>query len=154
MEMASLVGSNAYGVAFLDYTIAILLAVVFIFVFKSKRVFNFSGVQNVHAFLSFCYTCFLKPHTGDGNGNQQEALESFYRTQAAGYDATRARLLCGREDMLGLVAGQLRHRAQTRSLTRKPIWVDVSRHIVLESRLIMADWRRNRVEHRVHVKIP
>lgn len=26
------------------------------------------------AYLKFAYACFLKPHTGDGNGNQQDAL--------------------------------------------------------------------------------
>lgn len=27
-----------------------------------------------HAYLKFIYACFLKPHTGDGNGDQQDAL--------------------------------------------------------------------------------
>ena len=74
----------------------------------------------------FIYSCFLKPHTGDGNGSQQDALESFYKAQASVYDATRRRLLHGREDMLGLVAAQCKFRTDTGALTRKPIWVDVS----------------------------
>ncbi|KAL9004320.1 MAG: hypothetical protein Q9188_002862 [Gyalolechia gomerana] len=42
------------------------------------------------------------------------------------YDATRKRLLCGREDMLALAAAQLKYQAQ-RGLWRqsKPIWVDI-----------------------------
>jgi len=54
-------------------------------------------------------------------------LESFYKAQAGVYDATRKRLLRGREDMLGLVAAQLVNKAaRTRSHDPKRIWVDVS----------------------------
>ena len=74
---------------------------------------------------TFAWNCFLKPHTGDGSGNQQDALESFYKSQASIYDATRSKLLDGRENMLGLVAAQVKHQAQTGQLSRKPIWVDV-----------------------------
>ena len=70
----------------------------------------------------FIYGSFLKPHTGDGNGNQQEALESFYESQAEAYDTTRTTLLRGRDDMIELVAAQLKHK----NFTRKPVWVDVS----------------------------
>ncbi|KAF2761212.1 betaine lipid synthase [Pseudovirgaria hyperparasitica] len=80
---------------------------------------------SLHAYLKFAYNCFLKPHTGDGTGNQQDALESFYSAQASIYDATRAKLLTGREDMLGLVAAQLKHKVHTGQFTRKPVWVDV-----------------------------
>nr|OQO26246.1 hypothetical protein B0A51_07252 [Rachicladosporium sp. CCFEE 5018] len=73
----------------------------------------------------FAYSCFLKPHTGDGSGGQQAALESFYKTQASIYDATRSRLLQGREDMLALVAAQVRHRVETGKIEHKPIWVDI-----------------------------
>ncbi|KAF3903744.1 hypothetical protein ABW21_db0203750 [Orbilia brochopaga] len=75
--------------------------------------------------LVFMYSCFLKPHSGDGNRNQQDALESFYSAQATVYDATRARLLAGREDMLGLVASQLEYKVKSWQIRRKPIWVDV-----------------------------
>lgn len=74
---------------------------------------------------NFAYSCFLKPHTGDGSGSQQDALESFYKSQASIYDATRTRLLQGREDMLALVAAQVQHRRQTGQISQKPIWVDV-----------------------------
>lgn len=47
--------------------------------------------------------------------------------QANVYDATRKRLLCGREDMLALAAAQLRFQAGQGHLSgSKPIWVDVS----------------------------
>lgn len=43
------------------------------------------------------------------------------------YDATRRRLLCGREDMLGLVAAQLKYRVGNKDVKAgKAVWVDVS----------------------------
>lgn len=75
--------------------------------------------------VKFVWNCFLKPHSGDKSGNQQDALESFYKAQADIYDATRSRLLHGREDMLGLVAAQIKYQAKTGQLSNKPIWVDV-----------------------------
>ncbi|KAK5169493.1 uncharacterized protein LTR77_005469 [Saxophila tyrrhenica] len=74
---------------------------------------------------NFAYSCFLKPHSGDKTGNQQDALESFYSSQAGIYDATRARLLQGRQDMLALVAAQIKHRRNTGQIAQKPIWVDI-----------------------------
>lgn len=56
--------------------------------------------------------------------------ESFYRAQADVYDATRLRLLRGREDMLGLVAAQLKHRAEAGLISQRPVWVDVSTQII------------------------
>ena len=32
--------------------------------------------SSFQAYLKFVYACFLKPHTGDGNGDQQDALVS------------------------------------------------------------------------------
>lgn len=52
--------------------------------------------------------------------------ESFYKAQASVYDATRVQLLRGREDMLGLVAAQLKHRAEAGLISQRPVWVDVS----------------------------
>jgi betaine lipid synthase len=75
--------------------------------------------------LQFAYSCFFKPHTGDGTGNQQDALESFYKSQASIYDATRTKLLQGREDMLALVAAQAKYRQSTGQFKKKPIWVDI-----------------------------
>ena len=90
---------------------------------------KYSGpLVTVGAYARFVYACVLKPHTGDDSGSQQDALESFYKAQAAAYDATRARLLHGREDMLSLVASQLMER---RCENKKPIWVDVREHIPL-----------------------
>lgn len=81
------------------------------------------GVTNTYA--QFAYSCFFKPHDGDGTGNQQDALESFYKSQASIYDATRSRLLQGREDMLALVAAQVKYRRETGQISQKPIWVDI-----------------------------
>jgi len=52
--------------------------------------------------------------------------ESFYKAQASVYDATRVQLLRGREDMLGLVAAQMKHRAEAGLISQRPVWVDVS----------------------------
>lgn len=82
--------------------------------------------HTIEAYLRFAWGCFIKPHSGDRTGNQQDALESFYKQQASVYDATRAKLLHGRDDMLGLVAAQLQHKASAGLLPRKPIWIDVS----------------------------
>ena len=79
----------------------------------------------VHHYGTFMYSCFLKPHTGDGSGSQQDALESFYGSQASIYDATRNKLLQGRHEMLALVAAQIKYRQTTRQINPKPIWVDV-----------------------------
>lgn len=83
----------------------------------------------IKSILLFCYSCFIKPHKGDSKGTQQDALESFYQTQAGVYDVTRKTLLKGREDMLALVAAQLIQRVndevENKARPRKRIWVDV-----------------------------
>ncbi|ELQ36482.1 hypothetical protein OOU_Y34scaffold00657g8 [Pyricularia oryzae Y34] len=78
----------------------------------------------LQAFGLFFYTCFVKPHRVGGTNTQQDALESFYETQASIYDVTRTTLLKGREDMLALAAAQLLHRAKKQS-HQKRIWVDI-----------------------------
>ncbi|GAM82441.1 hypothetical protein ANO11243_004210 [Dothideomycetidae sp. 11243] len=80
---------------------------------------------SLRLYARFVWICFFKPHTGDKTGQQQDALESFYKSQATIYDATRSRLLHGRETMLGLVAAQIKHQARSGQLLQKPIWVDV-----------------------------
>lgn len=80
------------------------------------------------SFFLFFYSCFVKPHRGDGNGSQQDALESFYGSQAGAYDSTRKVLLKGREDMLALVGAQLEARASgSKGSKKKRVWVDVRR---------------------------
>ncbi|KAF4818786.1 hypothetical protein CGCSCA5_v004997 [Colletotrichum siamense] len=82
----------------------------------------------LRSFSLFFYSCFIKPHDGDKEGNQQGALESFYKKQAGVYDATRKPLLQGREDMLALVAAQLKAKAPKGSKKgekERRIWVDV-----------------------------
>lgn len=102
--------------------VLLFLTVIFLFAFveapKSVRL-----PEATIAYAKFFYGCFLKPHS-DGKGqNQQDALESFYKQQAAAYDTTRTRLLHGREEMLGMVAAQL----QQQDYPTKPVWVDVCR---------------------------
>ncbi|KAJ5483853.1 hypothetical protein N7539_006053 [Penicillium diatomitis] len=77
------------------------------------------------SYVKFFWASFLKPHDRSAEG-QQGALESFYKAQASVYDATRHRLLRGREDMLGLVAAQLKYKVENRDIKAgKAVWVDV-----------------------------
>ncbi|KAL4779136.1 hypothetical protein BJX76DRAFT_365512 [Aspergillus varians] len=99
--------------------VAIILAVA---LQKRSKVDYNSGV---FSYLKFIYANFLKPHD-KGGSDQQHALESFYSTQATVYDTTRKRLLCGREDMLGLVGAQLKYKLENKELKKgKAIWVDL-----------------------------
>ncbi|KAF7187948.1 hypothetical protein HII31_10848 [Pseudocercospora fuligena] len=102
----------------------VFVASWFLFAFTEVTVLK-KAITSVDYLFRFAYTCFLKPHTGDGSGNQQDALESFYKSQASIYDATRSKLLQGREDMLALVAAQVKHRRDTSQISKKPIWVDI-----------------------------
>ncbi|KAF2738140.1 hypothetical protein EJ04DRAFT_550133 [Polyplosphaeria fusca] len=103
--------------------VGIFLITVFALASKPKGK-SPAEANTLKAYLKFFYACFVKPHTGDRTGNQQDALESFYKAQADVYDATRTRLLRGREDMLGLVAAQLKHRAEAGVISQRPVWVD------------------------------
>jgi hypothetical protein len=109
-------------------TLVVLIGVIFAATLRPSKDEGEKDPSAFTSFLRFFYASFLKPHTGDGTGNgQQDALESFYKAQAGVYDATRKRLLRGREDMLGLVAAQLVQKAaKERSHDTKRIWVDVS----------------------------
>ena len=107
-------------------TVFLLIGIIFAITFRqTKQDEEQQGAFT--SFLRFFYASFLKPHTGDGTGNgQQDALESFYKAQAGVYDATRKRLLRGREDMLELVAAQLVNKAASeRTHDSKRVWVDV-----------------------------
>lgn len=103
-----------------------VLATMLILLAHSDHKFESSAMSTVQTYAKFAWNCFIKPHTGSKSGTQQDALESFYKTQASIYDATRSRLLRGREDMLGLVGAQMRQRVDAGTVSSKPIWVDVS----------------------------
>ncbi|ROW14275.1 hypothetical protein VPNG_04251 [Cytospora leucostoma] len=110
------------------------IAGVFCFAVGLSRVLASTGSEPtnneapglIRSLLLFAYSCFLKPYRGDGKGTQQDALESFYKTQAVVYDSTRGALLKGREDMLALVAAQLEAKADKYERMKAPrVWVDV-----------------------------
>lgn len=44
-------------------------------------------------YLKFAYICFIKPHTGQNDGGQQSALESFYSAQVSSIADKPCRLL-------------------------------------------------------------
>ncbi|KYG40892.1 hypothetical protein M433DRAFT_77038 [Acidomyces richmondensis BFW] len=112
-------------VSFASVALIVLLFTYFALSFTELSVL-YKTLGLIQNYGQFAYSCFLKPHTGDGTGSQQDALESFYKSQASIYDATRTRLLQGREDMLALVAAQVKYRLKTGQLGRKkPIWVDI-----------------------------
>jgi betaine lipid synthase len=159
--MASLIPSTLLRdphtqIYFVGAILVLLIGVIFALTFCPSSKEDEENPSAFKSFLRFFYASFLKPHTGDGTGNgQQDALESFYKAQAGVYDSTRKRLLRGREDMLGLVAAQLVHKAATeRTHDAKRIWVDVSvpNPIVgFGANMGCADWRRYWLEHRIYV---
>jgi len=107
-------------------TVCLVVLLIAYFTLSFTELSFFRKAYNAaYHYGTFAYSCFLKPHSGDGSGSQQDALESFYKSQASVYDATRSRLLQGREDMIALVAAQIKHRRQTGQISHKPIWVDV-----------------------------
>jgi betaine lipid synthase len=55
--------------------VGILVATVFVFALRPKS--KGQPVGTLEAYLKFIYGCFLKPHTGDGSGSQQDALVRF-----------------------------------------------------------------------------
>ncbi|KAH6900388.1 hypothetical protein B0T10DRAFT_26669 [Thelonectria olida] len=111
------------------YTLVAGIAAVIFSTLCLSSVFGGKSDENpslIKSFFIFFYSCFIKPHQGDTKGNQQDALESFYKKQAGAYDATRKVLLRGREDMLALVAAQLKSKTQgAESNKNKRVWVDI-----------------------------
>ncbi|KAI1743307.1 hypothetical protein F4680DRAFT_456926 [Xylaria scruposa] len=104
----------------------LLLAGIFFSIFSAKNPKDNENPNLIQSLWLFFYSCFLKPHEANSKGNQQDALESFYKAQAGAYDATRKGLLRGREDMLALAAAQLTLKTKrTSSNTTKKIWVDI-----------------------------
>ncbi|KIX02343.1 uncharacterized protein Z518_08284 [Rhinocladiella mackenziei CBS 650.93] len=77
-----------------------------------------------HPYVRFVYVCLLKPHDKQTDAGQQRALESFYSAQAHVYDATRKRLLQGREDMLAVLIAKLQARMASKG-GQKPVWYDI-----------------------------
>jgi hypothetical protein len=118
----------------------VALFAIALFQLSPKR-YDGSGEDQglLRSLILFCYSCFLKPHPVEANATQQDALESFYSSQASIYDSTRKTLLKGREDMLALVAAQLQVRAEKagRSAKVERIWVDVG---FILSRMIKCGW--------------
>lgn len=49
--------------------LSVFLLATFAVAFKPK-----GEASTFQAYLKFIYACFLKPHTGDRNGDQQDAL--------------------------------------------------------------------------------
>ena len=52
--------------------VGVFLAVVFALAFRPRC--KEQAPSTFEAYLKFIYGCFLKPHTGDGSGSQQDAL--------------------------------------------------------------------------------
>jgi betaine lipid synthase len=130
IDILALTRDPLVQVSLAGIALVVFLSSVFLVAFFDAE--KLSGpFATVAAYGRFAYACFFKPHSGDGSGSQQDALESFYKAQATAYDATRNRLLHGREDMLCLVASHLK---QKNFGSKKPIWVDV--------RLLQRRWRR------------
>ncbi|EFW13768.1 hypothetical protein D8B26_003703 [Coccidioides posadasii str. Silveira] len=124
----SLLGLQGPSTLYIKIAAAGILVVGFIFFIFLLNIRN--PKTNCNGFLfsyaTFFYANFLKPFNFAEGRSQKHALESFYGTQANIYDSTRKRLLKGREDMLGLLAGQLEFQAsQKNDPQKKLIWVDI-----------------------------
>jgi betaine lipid synthase len=52
--------------------LGLFLAAVFVLALRPKA--KGQTPSTLKAYLKFVYGCFLKPHTGDGSGSQQDAL--------------------------------------------------------------------------------
>lgn len=52
--------------------LGLFLATIFVVALKPKD--GKESSNSIEAYLKFIYSCFLKPHTGDGTGSQQDAL--------------------------------------------------------------------------------
>jgi betaine lipid synthase len=52
--------------------VGLFLAAVFVLALKPKS--KGQPPSTLEAYLKFIYGCFLKPHSGDGSGSQQDAL--------------------------------------------------------------------------------
>ncbi|KAK7035925.1 S-adenosyl-L-methionine-dependent methyltransferase [Favolaschia claudopus] len=73
--------------------------------------------------LKFVYHCFLRPTEAEG-GDPKTRLDQFYEGQADIYDATRGRLLRGRNTMVALSASHLKVLRQ-RAPNKRFVWVDI-----------------------------
>ncbi|KAF9233272.1 hypothetical protein BU15DRAFT_90430 [Melanogaster broomeanus] len=71
--------------------------------------------------LKFVWHCFLRPL---GATDQRTRLDKFYKGQADVYDATRSRLLRGRNTMLSLSASHIRS-IRAKHPSQRLIWVDI-----------------------------
>jgi betaine lipid synthase len=80
--------------------------------------------KQIYLLLRFAYSCFLAPI---GHSTvQKDRLDAFYKSQASIYDATRGRLLKGREEMLRLAASHVQNQLQQAPHKRGDlVWVDV-----------------------------
>lgn len=77
--------------------------------------------------LRYVRVCPLWCPCGNELGTLPLQRADHFAHQATVYDATRRRLLHGREDMLGLVAAQLKYKVENKEIKAgKAIWVDVS----------------------------
>lgn len=56
--------------------VSLFLVAVFVLALRPKA--KGQPPSTLEAYLKFIYSCFLKPHTGDGTGSQQDALVYLY----------------------------------------------------------------------------
>lgn len=76
-------GRNGWGLPHLQIAVAAVFVVAFVssvllFVLRKPKMKHDSAI---YTYFKFFYASFVKPHESHGQGNQQRALESFYKTQ-------------------------------------------------------------------------
>ncbi|EKM51071.1 uncharacterized protein PHACADRAFT_165696 [Phanerochaete carnosa HHB-10118-sp] len=79
--------------------------------------------KHLRPYLIFAWMCFFRP-IGKKEADQRQRLDSFYAGQADVYDATRHRLLRGRQTLLRLCAAHIRH-MKKENPTKPLVWVDI-----------------------------
>jgi hypothetical protein len=79
-------GSPHTSIAIASFAVCVLVVSVLLISFRRGKIDYITGLPSI---FKFVYASFLKPHDRDhgGEGGQQHALESFYKTQVGGQNA-------------------------------------------------------------------
>ena len=85
VALPGLLARNVEGISlpFLVVLISVvLLCSLLVLPFFAPKLFSSAKEQSL-GFVRFFYASFVKPHSGDKDGGQQGALESFYKAQGS-----------------------------------------------------------------------
>lgn len=115
LQLPSLL-SHVKGIESFSFLYSVVVLAIFVIALRIR--------SQIYLLLRFVWSCFLAP-IGHGAA-QKDRLDKFYGSQAEIYDATRGRLLKGREEMLRLTASHLKDQLERGEWSgKKLVWVDV-----------------------------